>query len=35
LGVVKTTLINQLVILAYHLGVSPHRIVGWYRRTKG
>ncbi|AOY79596.1 TIGR04283 family arsenosugar biosynthesis glycosyltransferase [Moorena producens JHB] len=35
LGVVKTTLINQLVILAYHLGVSPHRIVGWYRRAKG
>ncbi|EGJ33779.1 MULTISPECIES: TIGR04283 family arsenosugar biosynthesis glycosyltransferase [Moorena] len=35
LGVVKTTLINQLVIVAYHLGVSPHRIVGWYRRAKG
>ncbi len=33
LGVVKTTLINQLVIVAYFLGVSPERIVGWYRRN--
>ncbi len=33
LGVVKTTLINQLVIVAYLLGVPPERIVGWYRRN--
>ncbi len=31
LGVVKTTLINQLVISAYFLGVSPDRIAHWYR----
>lgn len=32
LGVVRTTLINQGVILAYFLGVSPTTIVRWYRR---
>lgn len=32
LGVIKTTLINQIVVLAYLLGISPHRIVRWYRR---
>ncbi|MBW2192772.1 MAG: TIGR04283 family arsenosugar biosynthesis glycosyltransferase [Deltaproteobacteria bacterium] len=31
-GVLKTTLINQLIIAAYHAGVSPHTIAGWYRR---
>lgn len=31
LGVVKTTLINQLVILTYFLSVSPDRIAHWYR----
>jgi len=33
LGVLKTTLINQLVIIAYLLGVPPERIVRWYRRN--
>ncbi len=32
LGVIKTTLINQLVIVAYFLGVSPERLARWYRR---
>ncbi len=32
LGVLQTTLINQSIVLAYHLGVSPHRLVKWYRR---
>ncbi len=32
LGPCKTTLINQLVILAYFLGISPHAIAQWYRR---
>ncbi|HLO49729.1 MAG TPA: TIGR04283 family arsenosugar biosynthesis glycosyltransferase [Kamptonema sp.] len=32
LGIFKTTLINQIVIIAYFLGVSPHRIVSWYRQ---
>jgi rSAM/selenodomain-associated transferase 2 len=31
LGVVRTTLINQLVIGGYFLGVSPERIRQWYR----
>lgn len=32
LGVIKTTLINQLVIAAYYLGISPERISRLYRR---
>jgi len=32
LGVFKTTLINQVVIVAYFLGISPNLIVRWYRR---
>jgi rSAM/selenodomain-associated transferase 2 len=32
LGVAKTTLINQLIILGYFLGVSPEQLVRWYRR---
>lgn len=32
LGVLKTTLINQVVIAAYHAGISPHTISRWYRR---
>ncbi len=31
LGAVRTTLINQCVILAYLLGVSPDRVADWYR----
>ncbi len=31
-GVFQTTLINQIVILAYLLGVSPKRLVRWYRQ---
>ncbi len=30
-GVFKTTLINQLTIVAYLLGVSPERLSRWYR----
>jgi len=33
-GVFKTTLLNQLVIIAYLLGVSPERICCWYRQEK-
>ena len=32
LGVIKTTLINQLAIAAYYLGISPERISRLYRR---
>ncbi|KAB8319840.1 glycosyltransferase [Tolypothrix campylonemoides VB511288] len=31
-GVFKTTLTNQIIILAYLLGVSPKRIISWFRR---
>ncbi|MBE9128566.1 MULTISPECIES: TIGR04283 family arsenosugar biosynthesis glycosyltransferase [unclassified Coleofasciculus] len=31
LGVVKTTLINQVIIAGYFLGVPPTRLVQWYR----
>ncbi|HEY9659233.1 MAG TPA: hypothetical protein V6C65_12325, partial [Allocoleopsis sp.] len=31
LGVIKTTLINQLVLAAYFLGVPLDRIAQWYR----
>lgn len=34
LGVLKTTAINQIVIIAYFLGVSPDRLVFWYKRQK-
>ena len=34
LGVFKTTVINQLVIAAYFLGVSPERLARWYRGRK-
>ena len=32
LGVWQTTLINQLVIIAFFLGISPQRIANFYRR---
>ncbi len=35
LGVLRTTVINQLAIVAYLCGVSPHRIAGWYERQRG
>lgn len=31
LGILRTTLLNQLILLAYHLGVSPDRLADWYR----
>jgi rSAM/selenodomain-associated transferase 2/rSAM/selenodomain-associated transferase 1 len=34
LGVVRTTLMNQAVILAYHLGVAPEVLERWYRRSR-
>ncbi|WP_414622398.1 TIGR04283 family arsenosugar biosynthesis glycosyltransferase [Calothrix sp. CCY 0018] len=33
-GILQTTLINQIVIIAYFLGVSPQRIRSWYRGEK-
>jgi rSAM/selenodomain-associated transferase 2/rSAM/selenodomain-associated transferase 1 len=34
-GILKTTLINQLVITAYVMGIAPDVIARWYGRTKG
>jgi rSAM/selenodomain-associated transferase 2 len=31
LGVLRTTLLNQVIIAAYLLGVAPQKIVRWYR----
>lgn len=32
LGVVKTTLLNQLIIAGYFMGISPNLLVLWYRQ---
>ncbi len=32
LGWVRTTLVNQFIVLGYHSGVSPQRLAAWYRR---
>jgi rSAM/selenodomain-associated transferase 2 len=31
-GLVRTSILNWLIIAAYHLGVSPERLARWYRR---
>jgi rSAM/selenodomain-associated transferase 2 len=31
LGIARTTLINQMIILAYHLGIAPEVLHRWYR----
>ncbi|MCC5640478.1 TIGR04283 family arsenosugar biosynthesis glycosyltransferase [Nostoc sp. CHAB 5844] len=33
-GIFQTTLLNQIIIIAYLFGVSPARIRSWYRREK-
>ncbi len=34
LGALRTTLINQVVVVGYLAGVDPHRVAGWYRRGR-
>jgi rSAM/selenodomain-associated transferase 2/rSAM/selenodomain-associated transferase 1 len=34
-GIFKTWLLNQMIIAAYYLGISPRRLSQWYRREKG
>jgi hypothetical protein len=34
-GILKTTLVNQLVVLSYFMGISPDSIARLYRRGKG
>lgn len=31
-GVIRTSIVNWLIIACYHLGVSPTRLARWYRR---
>ena len=35
IGIVKTWLLNQIIVIAYYLGISPQRLSQWYRREKG
>jgi rSAM/selenodomain-associated transferase 2 len=32
LGILRTTAINQAIIIGYFLGISPEKLAGWYRR---
>jgi uncharacterized protein len=34
LGIFRTWLLNQVIIVAYYLGISPRRLAQWYRRDK-
>jgi rSAM/selenodomain-associated transferase 2 len=33
MGILKTTLINQVILLAYFLGIDNDRLARWYRRS--
>ena len=35
LGLVRTTIINQLMILGYFAGISPQTLATWYRSHRG
>ena len=35
MGIVRTTLINQIIIVGYRIGVSPVTLARWYRRMQG
>ena len=34
LGVIRTWLLNQSIVLAYYLGISPETLARWYRRRR-
>ncbi|MGD9236468.1 MAG: TIGR04283 family arsenosugar biosynthesis glycosyltransferase [Desulfobacterales bacterium] len=34
-GILKTWLVNQLIVIAFYLGISPERLARWYRREAG
>lgn len=34
-GIFKTWLLNQMIIVAYYLGIPPAQLARWYRREKG
>lgn len=33
-GILRTTLVNQIIIMAYLLGVAPERLRRWYRKPR-
>ena len=33
-GIIQTTILNQIIVIAYLLGVSPHQIRNWYSSPK-
>ena len=35
MGIIRTTLINQLIVCGYNLGVPPAILAKWYRRMRG
>jgi rSAM/selenodomain-associated transferase 2/rSAM/selenodomain-associated transferase 1 len=35
LGILKTWLVNQMIVIAFYLGISPERLARWYRREVG
>ena len=35
MGIIRTTLINQLIVCGHSLGVPPVMLAGWYRRMRG
>jgi rSAM/selenodomain-associated transferase 2 len=35
LGLFKTWLLNQIIIIAYYLGIPPRKLAQWYHREKG
>jgi rSAM/selenodomain-associated transferase 2/rSAM/selenodomain-associated transferase 1 len=34
-GILKTWLVNQMIVIAFYLGISPQRLARWYRREAG
>jgi len=34
-GIFKTWLLNQIIVVAYLIGIPPQRLAFWYRREKG
>ncbi len=35
IGIVRTTIINQLIVIGYKIGIPPATLAGWYRRMRG
>ena len=34
-GILKTWLVNQMIVIAFYLGIPPERLARWYRREAG